>query len=102
MTDKDNFKEINEMKLLSQNPFDFDVDITEIAEKGLAEKSRLKNIKDYIIFAVLSISILGLMAAVSIINIKLMMILEIIISSIIPLSVIPITIYKIRRAELEN
>jgi len=102
MTDKENFNEIEEMKLLSQDSFDFDVDITRIAEEGLEKTVKIKNIKDYITFSVLALSFIAMLISVSLVNIKLLVIIEIIISTFIPLSVIPITIYKIRRAKIEN
>lgn len=102
MTDKENFNEIEEMKLLSEDPFDFDVDLTRITEEGLEKTAKIKNIKDYMIFSVLSLLFLAMLISVSLVNIKLLMIIEIAASALIPLSVIPITLYKIRRAKLEN
>lgn len=102
MNDKGNFNEIKEMKLLQEDPFDFDINISQITEAGLEERAKIKNIKDYIVFISLSLAVLAMMITISFINIKLLMIIEIIISTIIPLSVIPITLYKIRRAKLEN
>lgn len=102
MTDKENFNEIEEMKLLSEDPFDFDVDLTKITEEGLEKTAKIKNIKDYIIFSILSLSFLAMLIFVSLVNIKLLLIIEIAASSLIPLSVIPITLYKIRRAEFGN
>ncbi|MDV3428497.1 MAG: hypothetical protein LIR50_16005 [Bacillota bacterium] len=102
MTDKENFNEIEEMKLLSEDPFDFDVDLSKITEEGLGKRAKRENIKDYVIFSFLCLAFIAMLITVSLVNIKLLMIIEIIIAILIPLSVIPITIYKIRRAELEN
>lgn len=102
MTDKENFNEIEEMKLLSEDPFDFDVDLTKITEEGLEKTAKIKNIKDYIIFSILSLLFLAMLISVSLVNIKLLVIIEIVTSTLIPLSVIPITLYKIRRAKLGN
>lgn len=102
MIDKENFNEIEEMKLLSQDPFDFDVDIAKITEEGLRKRAGKQNIKDYVIFCILSLSFLAMLTSASLANIKFFIIFVIVTSTIIPLSVIPITIYKIRRAKLED
>lgn len=102
MTDKENFNEIEEMKLLSRDPFDFDVDLTSITEEGLEKRNKIKNIKDYIIFSILSLAFLAFIITASFKNIKILLVIEIITSTLIPFSLIPITLYKVRRTKLGN
>lgn len=102
MADIDNFDEIKEMKLLSEDPYNFDVDISGIAEYGLEKRYRRQNLMDYIKFTILSLAVMSLFITASIVNIKILIIAEILLGSTIPLSVIPISIYKIRRAKIEN
>lgn len=102
MNDFEDFDEIKEMKLLSEDSYDFNIDISKITENGLEKRYVRQNLKDYIKFTILSLAVLALLITVSLVNFKILIIAEMLLGITIPLSVIPISLYKVRRAKIEN